>query len=153
MYKYVILIILIVANISQIDAQISNNASGSAISSNYGSVTYSIGEICYVAKGSHYTLTEGVQNGITINPSNNKSSINVSIYPNPTSDLVYFKVQNLFFDNLSYKIYHIAGIELLNGKIHNVNTSVSLRYLPAAVYMCKIYRNQSEILTFQIIKI
>jgi hypothetical protein len=153
MRKYVLLIILTIFLRSHTEAQISNNASGNAISNNYGSITYSIGELFYVEKGSQYTLAEGIQNGITINPINTKSSIKVSIYPNPTSDLVYFKVQNLNFHNYSYKIYNSYGIELLHGRIQNMNASASLSHLPPSIYLCKIYRDQFEILTYQIIKI
>lgn len=153
MYKYVLLILLILTIRSQSEAQISNNASGNDIYSQYGSISYSVGELFYVQKGTEYTVTEGIQNGFTIHPSHNKTNIKVTVYPNPTSDFIFFKVQDLYFDNLSYKIFNNNGKELLNGTIQNINTSVSLNHLPPSVYLCKIYRKQSEILTYQIIKI
>ena len=153
MRKYALLIILTILYRSQTEAQISNNASGNDIFNNAGSIAYSIGELFYVEKGAHNTTTEGIQNGITINPVNNKSSIKISIYPNPTSDYVYFKVQNLFYENYSFKIYNSNGTELLHGRIQNMNTSVSLSHLPPSIYLCKIYRDQLEMLTYQIIKI
>ena len=153
MRKYVILFIITILYRSHTEAQISNNVSGNTISNNYGSISYSIGELLYVEKGSQYTLIEGIQNGIAINLVKSNSSIKVAIYPNPTSDQIYFKVQNLNFDNYSYKIYNTNGIELLNGRIQNVNTSVSLSQLPPSIYLCKIYRDQLEMLTYQIIKI
>lgn len=153
MLKYIFLFILIIFNRFQIEAQISNNVSGNTISNNYGSISYSIGELLYAEKGSQYTLIEGIQNGIAINLVKSNSSIKVAIYPNPTSDQIYFKVQNLNFDNYSYKIYNTNGIELLNGRIQNVNTSVSLSQLPPSIYLCKIYRDHLEMLTYQIIKI
>jgi hypothetical protein len=153
MLKYVLFIILIILNRFQSEAQISNNVSGNDIKNNYGSIAYSVGEIFYVQKGTQYSLTEGMQNGLTINSVKNKSTIKVSVYPNPTSDLVYFKVQDLHFDNLYFKIYNSTGLELINGRIININTSVSLSHLPPSIYLCKIYRDQLEILTYQIIKI
>lgn len=153
MRKYALLIILTILYRSQTEAQISNNASGNDIFNNAGSIAYSIGELFYVEKGARNTTTEGIQNGITINPVNNKSSIKISIYPNPTSDYVYFKVQNLFYENYSFKIYNSNGTELLHGRIQNMNTSVSLSHLPPSIYLCKIYRDQLEMLTYQIIKI
>ena len=153
MRKYALLIILTFLYRTQTEAQISNNASGNSFINNYGSIAYSIGELFYIEKGSEYRIAEGVQNGITINPVKTKSSIKVSIYPNPTSDLVFFKVQNLNFGTYSYKIYNSVGIELLSGRILNSNTSVSLSLLPPSIYLCKIYRDQVEQLTYQIIKI
>lgn len=152
MRKYAILIILTILNIFRTEAQITINASGNTISNNYGSITYSIGEQFYVEKGAQYSLSEGIQNGFTINPIKTNSSIKVSVFPNPTNDLFYFKVQNLNFDNYSYKIFNSSGIELLQGKIQNTNTSVSLSHLLPSIYLCKIYRNQLEMLTYKIIK-
>jgi hypothetical protein len=153
MYKYVFLFLLIILNNAQSEAQITNNASGNDIKNNYGSIAYSVGELFYVQKGIQNTSSEGIQNGITINTIENKSTIKVSIYPNPTSDLIFFKVQNLYFDNLKFKIYNSIGIELLNGRIQNTITSFSISHLPPSIYLCKIYRDQVEMLTYQIIKI
>ena len=153
MIKYILLLISIFLNLSYTKAQSSNNASGNDIYNNYGSIAHSVGEVFYVQKGTKYTLTEGMQNGITINAIHKLSTIKVSIYPNPTSDFVHFRVQNLYFKNLAYKIYDALGKELLNGNIIDANTSVSLSHLPASIYIIKIYRDVEEIQNYQIIKI
>jgi hypothetical protein len=153
MYKYVFLILLILTNRYQTEAQISNNASGYDLSNQSGSISYSVGEVFFVQKGLQYFLTEGVQNGITINPVKTNSSIKVSVYPNPTSDFINFKVQNLFFNNLSFILYNDIGHELLKGAILNSNTTVSLSQFPSSVYLIKIYRNQTEMAVYKIIKI
>jgi hypothetical protein len=153
MCKYVFLILLILTNKTHSEAQISNNVSGKDISNQFGSIAYTIGEVFYVQKGSQYFLTEGIQNGITINPVKSNSSIKVSVYPNPTSDFINFKVQNLFFNNLSFILYNDIGHELLKGTILNSNTTVSLSQFPSSVYLIKIYRNQTEMAVYKIIKI
>jgi hypothetical protein len=137
----------------QSEAQISNNASGNDLSNQFGSIAYTIGEVFYIQKGSQFFLTEGIQNGITINPIISNSSIKVLVYPNPTSDFINFKVQNLFFNNLSFILYNDIGHELLKGAILNSNTTVSLSQLPSSVYFIKIYRNQTEMAVYKIIKI
>jgi hypothetical protein len=137
----------------QSEAQISNNASGNDLSNQFGSIAYTIGEVFYIQKGSQFFLTEGIQNGITINPIISNSSIKVLVYPNPTSDFINFKVQNLFFNNLSFILYNDIGHELLKGAILNSNTTVSLIQLPSSVYLIKIYRNQTEMAVYKIIKI
>jgi hypothetical protein len=137
----------------QSEAQISNNASGNDLSNQFGSIAYTIGEVFYIQKGSQFFLTEGIQNGITINPIISNSSIKVLVYPNPTSDFINFKVQNLFFNNLSFILYNDIGHELLKGAILNSNTTVSLSQFPSSVYLIKIYRNQTEMAVYKIIKI
>ena len=153
MYKYVFLLLLNILNNAQSEAQITNNASGNDISNQFGSIAYTIGEVFYIQKGSQFFLTEGIQNGITINPIISNSSIKVLVYPNPTSDFINFKVQNLFFNNLSFILYNDIGHELLKGAILNSNTTVSLSQLPSSVYLIKIYRNQTEMAVYKIIKI
>lgn len=153
MYKYVFLILLILTNKSNSEAQVSNNASGNDIFNQYGSVSYSIGELFYVEKGSSISASEGMQNGITINPVKTKSSIKVSIYPNPTSEFVHLNFQNEYSNSLSYKIYNNLGNELLHGRIQNANGQISLTQLPASIYLLKIYVEQVEMKSIKIIKI
>jgi hypothetical protein len=113
----------------------------------------SYGEVFFYTKGDYYASNEGVQNGMTINPIKSINNIAVSIYPNPTSDVVFFKVQDLYYNNLAYKIYNNVGIEILNGRIVNSNTYVSLRQLPASTYVIKVYRAYEESISYQIIKV
>jgi len=153
MSKYILLVLLFFIHNVQSEAQISNNASGNDLSNQFGSIAYTIGEVFYIQKGSQFFLTEGIQNGITINPIISNSSIKVLVYPNPTSDFINFKVQNLFFNNLSFILYNDIGHELLKGAILNSNTTVSLSQLPSSVYLIKIYRNQTEMAVYKIIKI
>jgi len=153
MSKYILLVLLFFIHNVQSEAQISNNASGNDLSNQFGSIAYTIGEVFYIQKGSQFFLTEGIQNGITINPIISNSSIKVLVYPNPTSDFINFKVQNLFFNNLSFILYNDIGHELLKGAILNSNTTVSLIQLPSSVYLIKIYRNQTEMAVYKIIKI
>lgn len=153
MSKYILLVLLFFIHNVQSEAQISNNASGNDLSNQFGSIAYTIGEVFYIQKGSQFFLTEGIQNGITINPIISNSSIKVLVYPNPTSDFINFKVQNLFFNNLSFILYNDIGHELLKGAILNSNTTVSLSQFPSSVYLIKIYRNQTEMAVYKIIKI
>jgi hypothetical protein len=153
MYKYVFLILLILTNRYQTEAQVSNNASGNDLSNQFGSISYSVGEVFYIQKGSQYFLTEGVQNSITKNPSISKSTIKLSIYPNPTSDFIHFNFQNSYYSGLSYKIYNHIGNELLQGRIQSSNAQISLTQLPASIYLLKVYMEKEEMASIKIIKI
>ena len=75
------------------------------------------------------------------------------VYPNPTRDLIYFKVQNLDFKNLGYSVINNTGIEIIKGNVVNPTTYFSLSQFPASNYYIKIYRASTEILTYEIIKI
>ena len=138
MCRYVLLILLIFLINTHTEAQMSNNASGNDLSNQYGSVSYSIGEVFYIQKGAQFNVLEGIQNGTMIFPGKMNSRIKVFIYPNPTTDFVYFKIQDLNFNNLTYSVYNNIGYELLKGRIQNTSTTVSLSQLPASIYIFKI---------------
>jgi hypothetical protein len=134
-------------------SQISTNTSGLSIVSNFGSVDYSIGEVLYTQKGYFYNTNEGIQNGIVINPIHTNRKLHVSIYPNPTKDIVHFKVENLNFKTLSYSLISENGKELFRGEIVNETSNISLKWLPSGVYIIKIYRNSLEETIYKILKI
>jgi ribosomal protein S17 len=136
-----------------INAQSTLNTSASDSYTLAGSLDISIGEVFYIQKGQVLNLTEGIQNGITINPVSSKSKISVSVYPNPTNDLVQFKVQNLNFNNLHYRIYNNMGNEISHGDIVNINSTVSLSKFPSSIYLVKIYRGANEESAYKILKI
>ncbi len=136
-----------------LNAQYSSNSSGLDIYNINGSVSSSIGEVFFLQKGINFKLDEGIQNGLTINASKKKSKVEVSIYPNPTKDLVQFKVQNLYYNNLRYSIYNACGIELASGEIKNETSQVSLKQFPSSVYIIKINRGITEERSYEIFKI
>ena len=151
--SWLLILLNIYLSTQHVTAQRTLNASGITINSAYGTISLSIGEVFFENKALLFSQSEGIQNGIIINPIKNKSALKVAVYPNPTTDLLYFKVQDLYFNNLSYKIYNEAGMELLQGNITSSVSNVSLKKLPASIYVIKIYRNQGEIIAYQVIKI
>lgn len=133
-------------------SQVSILSGGKDIKNSSGTVSFSVGEVFYISKGDKNTLSEGIQNGYTINPINNGSRMRVSIYPNPSFDLVYFKVENLNYRDLSYKLFSITGLLLRSGIILNIQSSISLNSLPSGAYLLKINRGLVEEKSFKILK-
>jgi hypothetical protein len=133
-------------------AQQSLNSSGTLIQSNFGSMSVSIGEVFFTNKGSSLSISEGIQHGVVINKIFTNSNIHVLVYPNPTIDKIYFKVENYNYKNLFYQLYNNLGIELLNGKITGTANYISIKQFPEAVYYLKLYRSSTEMITYKIIK-
>ncbi len=69
----------------------------------------------------------------------------VSIYPNPTKDVVV--VTNQFKEMTDYKLVSRSGQEILKGKINSKDNQINISHLPADLYML-VVGNQS----FKIIK-
>jgi len=126
---------------------------GENVVSTNGSISYSVGEVFYTNKGSGSSQSEGIQHAYTIHPVNNGSTLHVSMYPNPTSDLLFFKVENLNYSELSFKIFNVSGTLLRSGPIQDPSSSVSLNNLPSGTYLIKINRGYTEEKSYKIFKI
>ena len=98
-------------------------------------------------------MTEGLQHGFVINPIYTRARLHISIYPNPTSDLVFFKVENLNFLNLSYILYDVTGITIMKGQIIDTKSFISLKELASQTYILLCLRGTIEQNVFKIIKI
>lgn len=128
-------------------------SSGGDLKSNHGSVTFSIGEVFYTTKGLSYNITEGLQQSFIINPIYTSASLHISIYPNPTNDLIFFKVENLNFFDLSYILYDLTGKIIMKGKVIDRKSFISLKELSSQTYILKCFRGTNEQNAFKIIKI
>ena len=148
-----ILILLCLSFLINLKAQRNVLSSGGDLNSNHGSVSFSIGEIFYTSKGLSYNMTEGLQHGFVINPIYTRVRLHISIYPNPTSDLVFFKVENLNFLNLSYILYDVTGITIMKGQIIDTKSFISLNELASQTYILLCLRGTIEQNVFKIIKI
>ncbi len=148
-----ILILLCFSFLINLKAQRNVLSSGGDLKSNHGSVSVSIGEIFYTSKGLSYNMTEGLQHGFVINPIYKRASLHISIYPNPTSDLVFFKVENLNFLNLSYILYDVTGKTIMKGQIIDTKSFISLKELASQTYILLCLRGTIEQNVFKIIKI
>jgi hypothetical protein len=126
--------------------------SGKTEISAYGSLSFTIGDIFYTQKGETYNFSEGNQQPFKINPIENGSNLHISIYPNPSSDYIYFLVEDLNFKNLSFQLSSINGKVLQFGKITNQKSLVPLNNLTKGVYLLKIRRGALEENTYKIIK-
>lgn len=124
-------------------------SSGKNISDFSGSLSYSIGEVFYQSKG---RISEGVQQNFVINPIATTSSLKLAIYPNPTSDLIYIKVENYHYAGLAYDMYDLAGKLVQKGQILSESTSISLRNLTQQIYILHCFRDSGEDIVFKIIK-
>lgn len=82
------------------------------------------------------------------------NSINsMTMYPNPTQDVVYVKWNDLS-TGLSYDLFDIKGSKLVKGKVTQEITAISLNNLPQGNYTLVIKNKSGEKLqTFKIIKI
>lgn len=136
----------------QTKAQQSIVTSGGDSKSEFGSTSFTIGEVFYVSKGLLFSSSEGLQHTYVIKYTSSEYKVYISIFPNPTKDLIYFKLINYNYLDLSYILYDLTGKILIKGKITNTHSFISLKEFPPQTYILKCYRGNSDINVFKIIK-
>ena len=142
-----------------LQAQTSVNATGGNASGIGGSASYSVGQLAYTTNtGTNGSVSEGVQQPFEISVVTGIEEakdifLNVSAYPNPTTDYLELKVENLQLSELSYKLYDISGKVYQNKEIGNSITKIEMQNLPQGIYFIKVIDTKNkEFKTFKIIK-
>lgn len=149
---FFLLLVLAKANAQQATLSAGGTATGSG-----GSVSYSIGQIDYVtATGTGGTATQGVQQPFEIVTLSGEEfteiTLQMVVYPNPTSSFVNLKIDNYNYQDLNYQIIDLNGREIANQKITSSETSINLENLPNAIYLLQVNDNNKTLKTFKIIK-
>ncbi len=135
------------------------NSNGSTALSN-GFQTPTTGGLVLPAKlavGTHYYVCtphagSGMKGQITVQSGvgvNENSASNVSVYPNPVSDLMTVKTNRNMIGS-SYFMYDLTGRQVLTGKLVNEITGVDLSQLKDGVYFLQMGTEAKQ--TFKVIK-
>ena len=152
-------VLLLGLGLTGLQAQESVNATGGDASGSGGSVSYSVGQVAYQTHTrTSGSVAQGVQQPFEISVVTGIEEakdifLNVSAYPNPTTDYLELKVENLQLSELSYKLYDISGKVYQNKEIGNSITKIEMQNLPQGIYFIKVIDTKNkEFKTIKIIK-
>ncbi|OYU85389.1 MAG: hypothetical protein CFE24_02485 [Flavobacterium sp. BFFFF2] len=132
--------------------------SGGDGSNTDGKVSYSIGQVFYQTEVNNtHTVSQGVQQPFEISvlqvDSNVKSSFQVAIYPNPTTQYVTLELKENQLDAFQFQLFDGSGKAISKeSPIMQQQTPISFDSLPSGVYFVTIKNNNHPIQTFKIIK-
>lgn len=153
--RYIILLLLFCVNINY--AQTSVNSSGKTIKNESGSVSYSVGQVAYqpITQGNG-SVSPGVQQPYEISEITGipiYESVQVSMYPNPTSDYLYIEIpEDLENKKLGYELYSSKGDLLQKDEDLSQKSELHLGTYIEGTYFLKITENQQFVKTFKIVK-
>lgn len=85
-------------------------------------------EIIFTAKGSTNTKDDLLK----------LSSTNLSVYPNPATDVLNISISNNSFKNSEIVVYNISGAEVLKTNMSNNNAKLNIETLCNGVYFIKV---------------
>ncbi len=91
----------------------------------------------YVSSNSNIASSDN-----TLNLSENKIE-KIKVYPNPTSDLLYFNLSNL--ENVYFELTSLTGKVLKEGKLY-YNDKIELTDYPTGVYLLKLKYNNRNVI-------
>ena len=130
--------------------------SGNAVGTG-GSASYSVGQVVYTTlTGSNGSVAQGVQQpyeiSIITGVSEKTIQLEMSVYPNPTTDFLKLKVESEKFESLQYQLIGLQGKVIKNATITANNTTIKMEALPKAIYFLSVINGIKTVKTFKIIK-
>ncbi len=131
---------------------------GNASVSGQGSVSYSVGQVVFtVNTGTTGTVLQGVQQPFEISvisgiEDTEDISLSVLAYPNPATDYLLLRADNVEISNLSFQLFDMNGKLLESNRLSGNDTSIDMSNLLPAAYFLKVIEKHSEVKVFKIIK-
>jgi hypothetical protein len=149
-------VLLLLVQSFQSFAQQVISCSGNSGKSATAQLSYTIGEtVVSTLTGSEAILTQGFQQGVihlTAVESIELPGFEVSVFPNPATDIVKLKILKKEPGNYSFSIFDLSGKNLMNKNFTNSETEISLGFLIPSTYLMKIFDEKRELKTFKIVK-
>ena len=132
-----------------------NTIGGKALGSG-GTVNYSVGQTFFNTTSSETgSVSEGVQQPFeiftTIGIEINYNSLNMKIYPNPTTNILNLIVEN-FETGLSYQLFDVDGKILKTEEIQTKETEIEMRNVIPSSYFLRVINQEQIVKAFKIIK-
>lgn len=136
------------------EAQQNIVASGENAAFATGWVSYSIGQIDYeTSSNANGTITRGVQQPYEISSASIDvvNSLEINLFPNPTSDFIYLTVGDLS-NNLSYQLTDANGRLIQSARILEASTQIDVQHLSTAAYFLNVFVGNQPTKSFTLIK-
>lgn len=129
---------------------------GTSVSGGGGSVSYSVGQVTYLSKGTGSQIMEGVQQAFEVSTLSTHEETNeqdgILLYPNPFKDYLYLDFTVNSYKNSDYQLFDAQGKLIKKDKISQSKSEFNFSALPSAMYIIRINQEGKNIKTFKIIK-
>lgn len=151
-------LLVFVFGLAGLQAQNTIPATGGNADGSGGSVNYTVGQLVYnTYEGTNGSAAQGVQQPYEISvvtgiENASGISLEIMVYPNPTTEFISLKIENHEVPKLSYQLYDSNGSLLQDQKIESNETSIMMSNLSPAIYFLKVTDYKEVVKTFKIIK-
>ncbi len=131
-------------------------SSGNHFSNNEIQISWTLGEpVIQTLSNNNVLLTQGFhQAKLTVTAIEELDDLlmQISAYPNPTSNILKLSVKNSGKEELHYTLYTLDGKMLMQKQIESDLSEISMMNYVSAIYFLKVTSNNSTLKTFKIIK-
>lgn len=154
MLKITIFLFLITLATPYLGAQVVISSQGQTINGSNGSLQYTVGEVIIstISNGEN-GLTQGFhQTKWTLEVLDSVPDINVSIYPNPASEVL--NIETTLYENTIFTLYDAKGRVVIEEELTSIKTAVNVAHLARGGYFL-VFRNEAlklSVKTHKIIK-
>ena len=153
--KTITSIAFLLLGLGGLHAQETVTTTGGEATGTGGTASYSVGQVVYTtATGTNGSVAQGVQQpyeiSVTIGIKETSINLELSVYPNPTTDYLTLKVDD--FETLNFQLIDLQGKVIANKKVTNATTIIKMEELAKALYFLNVTKNNQLIKTFKIIK-
>ncbi|MBN1820613.1 MAG: T9SS type A sorting domain-containing protein [Prolixibacteraceae bacterium] len=150
----VILLMLFYINISYAQ-EVIGTSGGFDENSNF-QISWTIGEpMTETFQGSNLVLTQGFHQSflsVTEISSISLLSFGIKVYPNPVHTYVNLSISDEIRNDWIYRLFSLDGKLLTEKQVDSNISRISMQRLVASNYILKVYKDNSEIIAFKIVK-
>ena len=151
------IIVSALININALQAQETVPATGGEATGEGGTSSYYVGQITYTTdNGTNGSVAKGVQQPYEISIVTGIEATNInlelSVYPNPTTDRLTLAVKDTELNNLKFQLYDLSGKLIQQDQLREQNTQINMQNLAAATYLLKVTDSNKVVKTFKIIR-
>lgn len=136
--------------------QTSLNTIGGSVSNVFGSLSYSVGQVAFHSVSNTLgSVSQGVQQAYVISTMNLEEKVfnfSLSVYPNPTTDVLNLRVGNYNQEPMNFILLDATGKLIFEGNITQEETALDIKMLPEAIYFVEINHDKQKVQSFKIIK-
>jgi hypothetical protein len=129
---------------------------GNTLSNSGGSISITIGEgVANTLTKGDKTITQGFQQGnlsVSIVSVLKDLEFSISVFPNPTSDVLTLRLTKEDLTGLQYLLFDISGRLISQKNLEMNETTINVNQLNNGIYLIKVQDGMKELKTFKIVK-
>jgi len=155
--KVLFSIAFVLLGLGGLHAQETVPATGGDATGSGGSSSYTVGQVVYTTNfGTNGSSAQGVQQPYEISTTIGLDVVEINLeltaFPNPTTNNLSLSVGNYNNENLTYQLYDMQGKLLKSNQVESSKTTINMEELPISSYMLNVLENNSLIKSFKILK-